>query len=155
MQFNAEDFLNQTTEAAMQDKWTEVPEGEYLASIGDGPNDLSVESIQGKKDPSKSYPRLTLFYSIIDEVLKKKLGKESIRVRQQFLLDMDDTGRLAFGVDQNVRLGQIRAATGLNTPGQAFSLGMLKGRGPVRIKVKQRTADDGQKYSEVTAVAAA
>ncbi len=153
MLFNAEDFLNQTTEAAMQDKWTEVPEGEYAASIGDGPNDVTVEGIQGKKDTSKTYPRLTIYYSIIDEVLKQKLGKESIRVRQQFLLDMDDTGRLAFGVDRNVRLGQVRAATGLNNPGMAFSLGMLKGKGPVRVKVKQRTADDGQKYSEVTAVA--
>lgn len=136
----------------MQDKWTEVPEGEYLAAIGDGPNDLQVESIQGKKDPTKSYPRLTLFYYIIDEALKAKLQKESIRVRQQFLLDMEE-GRLAFGTDQNVRLGQIRGALGLNAPGQAFSLAMLRGRGPVLVKVKQRLGDDGTKYSEVTAVA--
>jgi hypothetical protein len=153
--FNAEDFLNQTTEATMQDKWTEVPEGEYLAQIGDGPNDLTVEGIQGKKDPTKTYPRLTLFYYIIDENLKAKLGKSSIRVRQQFLLDMDENGKLATGADQNVRLGQIRAAVGLNSPGQAFALSMLRGRGPVRAKVKQRLADDGQKYSEVSAVAAA
>lgn len=151
--FNAEDFLNQTTDAVMQDKWTEVPAGEYLAKIGDGPNDVTVEGIQGKKDPTKTYPRLTIYYYIIDETLKAKLQKESIRVRQQFLLDMDENGKLAAGPDINVRLGQIRAALDLNNPGMAFSLGMIRGRGPVRVKVNQRTGDDGQKYSEVTAVA--
>lgn len=153
MTFNADEFLSQTTDAAMQDKMVLVPEGEFIAAIGDGPNDLNAETFQGTKDPTKTFVRLTIFWNILDEQVKKTLGRESVRVRQQFILDMED-GRLGTGPDQNVRLGAIRTALGLNSPGMAFSIGMLRGKGPARVKVKHRPdeKDNSIKYAEVTRV---
>ena len=55
--FNAEAFLEQTTESAMATSMTVCPEGEYMARIGSEPGDVTATSIQGKKDPTKTLVR--------------------------------------------------------------------------------------------------
>jgi hypothetical protein len=156
MDFNADDFMNTSIESAMPTSLPPVPEGEYLARVGSEQTDVSVEAIQGKKDPSKTYVRLTIWWDVIDEVLKATLGREKVRVRDQFLLDVDPISRqLLSGEDKNVALGARRAALGLNEPGVAFNFNMLRGRGPAKIRVRQTSleSDPSVKFSEVARVA--
>ena len=148
--FNAEDFLNQTTAEPMATSFQLIPEGEYLARLGTEPDDIKVESVQGKKDPSKTYVRLTLQWDILDENLKQALGRDRIRIRDQFLIDVDSTtGLLEFGPDRNISLGQRRAALKLNDG--TFSLAMFRGAGPAMIRVGR---DSTGKYAEVSRVVA-
>lgn len=152
--FNAEDFLSQQTNEAMQDGRIPIPEGEYTATVGDGPDDLKFEPIAGKKDPTKTFYNLTLWWIIHDDNLKAKLGRDVLRVRDRFFVDIKD-GKLASGPEMNVDLGNRRQALGLNTPGQPFALGMLRGKGPCKIRVKQRANPDDpkEKFSEVARAA--
>lgn len=151
MSFDAKNFLNTQVTAPMATEFESVPAGEYMARIDDGEDAVTAEEIQGKKDVSKSYPRATIWWRVMDEQLTAQLGRDSIRVRQQFFLDVDDSGDLATGKSKNVQLGQIRDALDMNDG--SFSPGMLRGAGPALIRVGVRTADDGRKFSEVTRVA--
>lgn len=149
--FNAEAFLEQTTEAAMSTSMTVCPEGEYMARVGSEPGDVKAESIQGKKDPTKTYVQVTLMWEILDENVKAALKREKLTVRDRFFVDRDSvTGMLAVGPDVNVTLGARRAALGLNTDAP-FNIGMLRGAGPAMIKVKNTSdeRDKTRKYAEV------
>lgn len=158
MDFNADQFMNTSIDSAMPTSLPPVPEGEYLARIGSEQDDVKVEAITGTKDPTKTYVRITLQWDILDEVLKQSLGREKVRVRDQFFLDVDPvTKQLLIAEDKNIALGARRAALGLNEPGQAFSFNQLRGAGPAHIKVKQTSDKDdpSRKYSEVARVAPA
>lgn len=150
--FDIDAFMNQTVEGPMATYVQPVPEGEYLARVGSEANDVKVEGIQGKKDPTKTYVRLTLFWDIIDEALKATLGRDKIRVRDQFLLDTED-GQIKTGPEDNVSLGQRRAGVGLNDGN--FAIGMLRGAGPAMIRITHRADgnDPTRKYAEVSRVA--
>ena len=153
MSFDPAAFMSQTVEGPMATSLPPVPEGEYLARIGDGQDDVKVESIQGKKDPTRTYIRLTLMWDVIDENLKAALGRDKIRVRDQFLIDVDQTtGLLKSGPEDNVSLGQRREALGMNDG--AFSIARFRGAGPAIIRVSQRSDanDPSRKYSEVARV---
>lgn len=154
MTFDASSFLNQTVEGAMSTRLSPVPEGEYMARIGTEENSVEVESVQGKKDPTKTFIRLTLQWEILDDNLKQTLGRETIRVRDQFLLDVDPvTGLLSTDKEKNVALGRRREALGLNDG--TFNLGQLRGAGPVMIQVKHtpNEKDPESPYAEVYRVA--
>lgn len=154
--FSAEDFLGQTVNEPMATSMTVCPEGEYMARIGSEPNDVKAESIQGKKDPTKTYVQVTLMWEILDENLKASLKRDKVTVRDRFFVDRDDaTGLLAFGADRNVTLGARRAALGMNDGGP-FNLSMLRGAGPCMIKVINTTdeRDRTRKYAEVSRVTA-
>lgn len=147
--FDAEAFMNSTTDSPMATQMESVPEGEYLARVGAEPDDLKLDSIQGKKDTSKSYFRLTMLWDIIDENAKASLGRDKIRVRDQFFVDFEN-GLLAVGKDKNVTLGNRREALGLNDAGP-FNLNQLRGAGPAMIKVKH-TTNEGRTYANVDRV---
>lgn len=151
--FDPEALLNVQTDYIMPTFLPPVPEGEYSARIGDGPDDVTVESFKGKKDPTKTYYQATLQWYILDEGVKQQLGRESVRVRQRFFIDLDPaTGAFLEGQDKNVALGAAREAVGLNQG--AFSLAMFKGQGPALIRVTQRAdeKDPKIKYAEVSRV---
>jgi hypothetical protein len=155
--FDAASFMEQTYDDANATNFTPVPEGEYQARIGTEENDVSVAAFQGTKDPTKTYIRLTLMWEIIDEALKAQMDRDTVRVRDQFILDIDEsTGGLAFGADKNVALGQRREALGLNDPGQPFSFAMFRGAGPAIIRITQRSDKDNpdRKYNDVKSVTA-
>jgi len=153
MTFDAEALLNQTTETVMPTHLPPVPEGEYAARIGDGPDDVTVEGFKGKKDTTKTFYRATVVWYILDEGLKSQLGRDSVRVRQRFFVDLDsNTGAFLEGADKNVQLGALREAVGLNQG--TFSLARLRGAGPALVRIIQ-TADEKDpaiKYSEVSRV---
>lgn len=142
-------LLNQTVEEPLETRITPVPEGDYIAQP-DGPPTL--ESFQGKKDPSKSFIRLTMIWDIQDEGLKASLNRTEVKVRQQFIIDLDSNGKLATGPDKNVRLGQLFEAGGLNAGGASIAqLGNI-GRCLIRVKQRADESDPETKYSEVSKV---
>lgn len=150
--FDANAFLNQTVDGPMATYLPPPPEGEYLARIGSEPDDVKIDSVPGKKDPSKTYVRLTLMWDIIDEALKATLGRDRIRVRDGFLLDTEN-GQLKSGPDDNTALGSRREAVGLNDG--TFNISMLRGAGPAMIRLSHRADpnDPQRKYTEVSRVA--
>lgn len=115
------------------------PEGEYIARVGSEPGDVKAESILDKKDPDKIHVQLTLMWDILDENVKANLKRETVKVRDRFFIDFDPvTSELAVGPGVNVTLNARRAAVGLNTDAP-FSIGMLRGAGPCRVRVKYAT----------------
>lgn len=128
--FNKESFLNSSVTGASETKSTYVPEGEYVAFIDD------VDMNNGEKDGREWYS-LNIKWYIPDENLKKALGLEHPTVQDSIFLDLEN-GMLAFGPNKNVRLGRIREAVNQNDPKKPWSFAMLKGAGPVRIKVGSR-----------------
>lgn len=152
--FDADAFMNQTVEGPMATYLPPPPEGEYMARIGTEADDLKIESIQGKKDPTKTYVRLTLMWEIIDEALKAALGRDKIRVRDGFLVDVDPmTGLLKTGPEDNTALGSRRDALNLNDG--SFNIGMLRGAGPCMVRISHRADpnDPVRKYAEISRTA--
>ena len=148
--FNAEAFLDQTVDSPMATSMTVVPEGEYLARVGSEPGDIIATSVQGRKDPTKTYVQVTIMWEILDENIKTQLKRSSLKVRDRFFIDIDPvTSQLETGPDRNVTLGARRAAVGMNSG--PFTISMLRGAGPCTIKVKNTTdeKDKSRKYAEV------
>lgn len=109
-----------------------IPPKDYLAVI----KAVDLEVFPGKKDPSKSYLKLNVQYSIDDPALRAALNRDEVVKFDNFLLDMTDSGTIDFGRGKNVRLGRLREACSQNVPGQPWGFNMLKGQ-VVRIKVGQ------------------
>lgn len=140
MPFDAEDFMRQTVDAPLSTEFTMVPQGEYLAQIGDFDRD-AIENIDFtyKRGPNAGSPgqmlKLTLPFVINDEAVKQELGRDKVVVTKQIILDTDDSGKLAFGTNRNIELGRIRDAVGQNSNGTPWSILDLRGAGPVMVKV--------------------
>lgn len=149
-EFNAEAFMTQTVNEANATFPPAVPEGEYRARVGTGEKDVALESIKGKKDPTATYVRLTLYWDIIDDNALAAMGRTKARVRDQFLVDFDETtGMLKTGPDVNYSIGNRREALDLNAG--PFSLSMLRGAGPCLIRVAHRPneKDPANPYAEI------
>jgi len=151
--FNAADFLNETIDAPLETELKLVPEGEYSAMIDDFPNE-AVERIdfEYKKGPLAGQPgsmlKLNLPFVINDDRLVRSIGRDTIRVYKQMILDIDPTTKkLDFGVNKNLELGQIRDAVGQNVSGQQWGIGRLRASGPIMVKVVHTNYDrkDGTK----------
>lgn len=107
-----------------------IPAKDYLAVI----KAVDLEVFPGVKDPTKSYLKLNLQYSIDDPALRAALAREEVVKFDNFLIDMTDAGTIDFGKGKNVKLGRLREACSQNTPGQPWGFPMLKGQ-VVRIKI--------------------
>lgn len=140
--FDKEAFLNSTVTGANETRVTPVPEGEYTAYI----DDLDLNS--GEKD-GRQWHSLKIKWFIPDDNLKSLLSLERPTVSDSIFLDMEN-GQLAFGPNKNVALGRIRDALGQNDPKKAWSFAMLKGAGPVKIKVGSRPDQRGSGESYPT-----
>ena len=143
--FNPEDFMNQQHDEANSTTSTPVPEAEYVA-IADTPKIVPWQ----KKDGSASGLKLEIDWIIPDDALAAELGRKEVKVRQQQMLDLTESGALDFGKGRNVGLGRLREAVDLNKPGKPFSFAMIAGR-QAKIAVKHRVADDAI-FAEVKAV---
>lgn len=130
-------FLNATITEALDTRIVPIPAGDFTAIAGD----VKVEEWQGVKDPSKSGLKVNIMWQIDDPGVKQITGRDNPMVRQEIMLDLTENKTLATGKGMNVRLGQLREALGLNTPGQPFSFSMISGR-PAKVKIKQRPHPD-------------
>lgn len=144
--FDPTTFLNQTFEGANDTVSIPCPAGEYLA-IADKTDVKSWQS----RDGSSSGLKVEILWDIQDESVKELLGRESVKVPQQQMLDLTDTGALDMGKGKNIGLGRIREATDLNDPTQGFAFGMITGR-MAKVVVSHRE-HEGNLYAEIKRVA--
>lgn len=148
MTFDPASFLNQTFNEALDTKVVPCPVGEYVALA----EKVDVQT-WSKKDGSASGLKLAIVWDIQDENVKSLLGRDVVRVPQQQMLDLTESGELDFGKGHNVGLGRIREALGLNTPGEPFSFDMIQGR-IAKVAVTHR-ADGEDLYAEIKKIASA
>jgi hypothetical protein len=146
--FNADDFMNETIEGAMDTEFKVIPPGEYLAQLADEQPDLIRHGTSEKT--GQVWKGVRLVWNVLDDKVKADLDRETVSVRQEFFLDLDEDSKLALGAGKNVRLGKLRDALGLNQG--PFNFNMLKGAGPARIKVGHEKAKNGETYAKVTSV---
>lgn len=145
MSFDPDTFLNIEVDQPMETKYTPVPEDTYQAFI----EEIIVRDAKGT-------PVLDVVWDIPSEELRENLGLEKVLVRQSIFIDIDDDGRILFGPNQNVRLGNLRAALNQNKKGK-WSFRSLIGAGPCMIKVsiKPDKDDPEVKWNRVDRVTAA
>jgi hypothetical protein len=150
MPFDADSFLNQTASGPMSTQVQPCPEGEYQAVIDDGDRAVSAKEINTKNGPAH---QLVVMFKILDEGVRQRLKRDNVTVPMNCWLDLDPSGNLDLSEGKNVSIGRLRAALGQNSG--SWSPGMLKGKGPVMVKVTQRadSRDPEVKYAEVSRVA--
>lgn len=127
--FDKDTFLSTEVKGANEVKYTPIPIGEYQGFI----DDLDTESYEDT-------PILVITYALLDNdgKLKETLGLEKPTVQDRIFLDTNKDGSIAFGPNKNVRLGRTREAVGQNDPKKAWNFNMLRGGGPVMLKVSHR-----------------
>ena len=152
MAFDADKFLNQTVNAPMSTSTVPVPGGEYKAIIDDGDKAISFREGGTDRNGNDLSPQCVVLFSILDDALKVKLNRDKVLVPHNIWLDVkgDD---LDLSEGKNVGLGRLRKALDMNDG--PWSPNMMKGKGPVVIKVTQRSDknDPTIKYAEVARVA--
>lgn len=150
--FDADTFMNETIDEPMATALQSVPEGEYVAFIGDFTSE-AFKTIEFKDKNGQDQTRqvLEIPFLIDDDNLKAQLGREQVTHRESFWLDFDANGKLDTGPDKNVSLGKLRAALNQNGNGP-WSPAMLKNMGPLRIVIKTRAdkKDPEKKYTNIT-----
>jgi hypothetical protein len=155
MTFDPSTFMQQNVDAPMAETFRQVPENEYPAIIDDFEAEKAFSEVnwQDKKTGEpKSAVQWSIPFVIQDGALASELDREKIVVYAKGFLDLDDNGGISTAPDRNVRLGQIRAAVGQQSG--AWNFGMLKGAGPVMIRVTHRSnpKNPEQKFVEVSRV---
>lgn len=127
--FDPDTFMSAEVTGEMSTKFTPIPEGEYVATI----DDIKIRAV---KNGGRV---LDVSWNIMDDNLKQTMNMEKIVVRQGIFLDVEPNGALSLGPNKNVRLGRLREGLGQNKPGQPWNFRMLKGAGPAKISVSQRS----------------
>ena len=126
MSINAEEFMQQTSEEALDTVLIPCPAGDWPAQIEKvEPKEFEYKS--GDRIGEKGL-RLAITWDIMDDSVKQTCGRDTVKVVQSLLLDLTEEGNLDFGKGRNIGLGRLREALGQNTPGQAWSPIMLGGQ---------------------------
>jgi hypothetical protein len=151
--FDANAFMNQTVDEPMATSLQGVPEGEYVAMVGDFDSTAFRTLTITNKQTGLSQDRqiLEVPFIIQDDALKARLGREQITHRETYWLDIRPDGTLDTGPDKNVRLGQLRAVLNQNKAGP-WSPSMLRNMGPLLVKIKTTSDknDPDKKYTNIS-----
>lgn len=154
MPFDADKFLNQTYNDSMSTVTTACPEGEFKAFVDDGDKAITFREGGLDRNGNQLSPQCIVLFSIMgDQLPNQVLKREKVFVPLNIWLDVNDSGDgLDLSEGKNVGLGRLRKA--LNQNEGAWNPLMMKGKGPVMIKVTQRSDknDPTQKYAEVNRV---
>lgn len=152
MAFNADKFMAGVAGASSTVVLV-CPEGEYKAFVDDGDKAIVFHDGDAAKNMS---PRCVILYAITgDQEPNRFLKRDKVLVPQTIWLDLNESGEeLDMAEGKNVGIGRVRRALGQNDG--VWNPPMMKGKGPVMIKVGQRAdpKDPQIKYAEVTRVAA-
>lgn len=141
--FDPELFLSTSLESSFATTYEPVPIGDYKAVV----EKIDVRS------PREDLHFLEVHWTIDDELMKKKLNRQVLTVRQSFRIDIDpSTNGLATGANTNVPLGRLRDILGQNAKGKPWSPRQLIGAGPALIHVEHDIQDDGRIFERVTKV---
>lgn len=137
--FDPDLFLQQTVDKPLETEFTMVPPGEYRASIGDFDREAMEEvKFDYKRGPKAGQPgimyKLTVPFLVDDDAVKAELDRDQVTISKQYILDLDEHGKLAEGKNKNIELGRLRDAVGQND-GSPWSIMNLRGAGPVMIRV--------------------
>jgi hypothetical protein len=146
MSFNPNAFLNSTYEEANDTKIVPCPAGEYIAIA-----DKVEVKPWASRDGSSSGLKLSILWDIQSDDVKAIVGRDSVKVPQDQMLDLTDTGALDMGKGRNVGLGRLREALGMNAPGEPFSMGAIQGR-MAKVVVSHRPNGEDL-YAEIKKVA--
>ncbi len=134
--FDVDSFLEQSYEGENSTQVNPVPEDDWLAVI-DG---VKARTWQSKSDPSKAGIALDVTW-ILQESPDLPEEFHGRKVKQGIMLDTTADGRLDMSKGANVQLGRLRAAVGLNTPGESFAFHQLPGNLAL-IRIKHRYPDE-------------
>jgi len=111
---------------------TPVPEGsDYKAIIDD--YKFAEVAIKGEKQLV-----LNVFFKLLEDPRLEEVGlsADMAPVRHTLWLNLRPDGGIAYGPNQNVGLGKLRQALGLNKPNMQWS--QLRGAGPVSLTIAHR-----------------
>lgn len=152
MAFDPNAFLTASTDP-LPTAYEVIPEGEYQMMLDADPKMLEVRKIEGvssKTGEPYLFYQLELACVVLDEALKKKLGRDKVTARMRINLDFDDSGKLVNAPNRNVALGRLRDALGQNKPG--WTPQQFLGAGPFigRVKHVASKTNPEQKFAEVT-----
>lgn len=152
MAFNADKFM-QGVQAPMSTVRQVCPEGEFRAFVDDGDKAIEFKSFPGKDGKPDSHQCVVLWAITGDQQPNQFLKREKVLVPQTIWLDVDGD-QLDLSEGKNVGLGRLRRMFGQNEG--AWAPPMLKGKGPVMIKVGHRANPQSpeDKFAEVVRVAA-
>jgi hypothetical protein len=153
MPFNAEKFLNHSVDAPMSTVTVPCPEGEYKAFIDDGEKAITFREGGTSANGTELSPQCVVMFAIMNQAPNDALKRDKVLVPMNCWLDLTDDGEhLDLSEGKNVGLGRLRKALDQNSG--AWNPMMMKGKGPVMIKVSQRSDknDPTQKYAEVNRV---
>jgi hypothetical protein len=96
---------------------------------------------------------MNVSFKILDDAVRATLKRENVFVPMQMFLDLTTGNTLDTSEGKNVSIGRLRAVLDQNSGDWKPS--DLKGKGPLMVKVTQRSdnRDPTIKYAEVSRVA--
>lgn len=156
-------FMNSSVEGAMSTERPLPPIGQYqLRILDDVASDKEFRKIHVKAgtstDQSTGAERPWMILNVPMEIIQRIDVPDTEfaerLVRWSSFLDIDESGKLLTGQDDNVDLGKLRAALGQNKGGEAWNPHMLGGQvliGHITHRADKR--DTSKKYPEVSSVA--
>lgn len=147
--FDPDAFMEEAVDNAMDTEYINVPQGEHVAVC----HDVLKPREYTDKNGDTNYV-MDIVWSITDDAVKAEVGRDLVTIKQSLYLDLNAEGKLDYSRGKNIALGKVREAVGLNQPGRPFSPGMLRGQGPVLVRVTHKAAkgDPTTVYANVTSV---
>ena len=152
MAFDADKFLNQTLNSPMSTSNIPCPEGEYKAFVDDGDKAISFRDGGTDRNGNELSPQCVVLFTILDDNVKVHMNRDKVLVPMNIWLDVKNDN-LDLSEGKNVGLGRLRKALDQNDG--PWNPNMMKGKGPLMVKVSQRSdkQDPTIKYAEVVRVA--
>lgn len=152
--FDPNAFLEQQQQAALEDKYSPVPEDVYNGMIVNNPDNENQQIRCREIVPQKGKRAGETIYVLDVPIRIDAPGNEEADgkvVRYSAFLDINEAGALETGPNRNVQLGALRTAVGQNSADQPWKPMDLEGQ---MLQVKVEHDQDGR-YANVTEVAPA
>lgn len=160
--FDPDAFMETQIDQPLEFEKKLVPAAEYSMIIDDFDSKaFRTSDFEYQKGPKAGQPGSMTVFNIPcvvqDDKVNALMNRDKVIVYKECILEFQDDGQLAWGVNQNTDLGAVRNAVGQNAAGTVWKPGNLRGAGPFMGKVEHQTVTkkDGTKtvIAKVTRVA--